>query len=107
MQKALRKSLADQGYEVVTAGTTDSSGDIHVEDQEGPCGDLSMLATETHEKVHQKHTRELEKRHGKGTPEFESAWNDAKDWVQDELNAHQADQDVMNKFKAECKDAGS
>ncbi|WP_133513279.1 hypothetical protein [Candidatus Thiosymbion oneisti] len=103
VQAEVRKSLASQGYMTVTQGTTDSSGNIKVKKQKGPCAKLKEKATEIHEKVHQDHTKDLEKKHGKGTSAFKKAWNDASDWVQDEINAHAADQKFWNDFKAECK----
>jgi uncharacterized Zn-binding protein involved in type VI secretion len=103
IQAAIQKSLAAQGYTTVTAGTTDSDGNIDIAPSTDPCAPVEQAATMAHEKVHQKTQKAMEKKFGKGTKAFNKAWNDAKNWVEDEVNAHAADQKFMQQFKAECK----
>ena len=100
---AVEKSLAAQGILTETAGTTDESGTITVKKQKGPCARLEEKGTELHEQVHQNHTRDLEKKYGKGTPEFSRHWNDAKDDAHDEVNAYQSEIDFWTQFKKECQ----
>jgi hypothetical protein len=103
IESAVKKSLAAQGYTTTVAGTTDSSGNITVKPTTDPCSKVREAATTAHEKVHQATQKALEKQFGVKTPAFTKAWNDGKNWAQDEVNAYAADQKFMNQFKAECK----
>jgi hypothetical protein len=102
IENAVGISLDQQGIKTEIAGTTDDQGNINVVPQTGPCAELENKATELHEKVHQRHQQELEKKYGKKTPAFERAWNNAKDWAQDDINAYGAEIDFWNKFEQEC-----
>jgi hypothetical protein len=103
IEAAVAKSLAAQGYTTEVQGTTDADGNIKVEPKADPCAKVREAATMAHEKVHQATQKALEKKFGVKTPEFSKAWNDGKNWAQDEVNAYDADQKFMRKFKAECK----
>jgi hypothetical protein len=103
IEAAVTASLATQGYTTTVVGTTDTSGNITVAPTADPCGKVREAGTMAHEKVHQATQRAMEKKFGKGTPAFKKAWNNGKNWAQDEVNAYAADQKFMKKFKKECK----
>lgn len=103
IEVAVKKSLAAQGYTTTVAGTTDDQGNITITPKKDPCAKISEAATMAHEKVHQTTQKALEKKYGKGTAAFRKAWNNGKNWAQDEVNAYAADQKYMKQFKKECK----
>ena len=49
------------------------------------------MNTEIHESVHSHHVAVLQKTFGRGPPGFKAAFNDAQDWVRDEINARKAE----------------
>jgi len=106
VENAVDSSLASQGITTSTAGTTDSQGNVTVQRQPGPCGRLKELSTEDHENVHARYQQDLERQHGRNTPAFRRAWNNANNWVNDEVNAYQANIDFWNQFKQECQACG-
>ena len=103
IENAIQKSIAVQGFSTTVAGTTDTDGNITITPTADPCGKLREGATMAHEKVHQATQKAMEKKYGVKTPAFKKAWNDGKNWAQDEVNAYAADQKFMNDFKKECK----
>jgi hypothetical protein len=105
-QDAVLASLARQGIGVTTGGTTDSSGNISVNPQIGPCADLEEAEILDHERVHQAHQRELEKLHGHGTLAYYAAWDSADDLIDDEVNAYQASMDFWVEFQDACSLCG-
>jgi len=107
IENAVDASLTAQGIVTSVAGTTDASGNVKVKKQKGPCARLEEAATRAHEDVHANHTKDLQKKLGKNTPAFKKAWNDAKDWAGDEVNAYTAEKKYWEKFKDDCKKAGA
>ncbi len=103
IENALQKSLSGQGIKTVTAGTTDTSGNIKIVPRKDPCAKVSEAGTMAHEKIHQGTQQAMEAKLGKGTPAFNKEWNDAKNWASDEVNAYGAGQKFMEDFKNECK----
>ena len=57
----------------------------------GTCGPIWQKGTELHEAVHHGHQQALEKAFGKGSPAFQSHWNNGQDWGTDEANAYSAE----------------
>lgn len=100
---SLQKSLSSQGIGTVTAGTTDTDGNIKITPRKDPCAKISEASTMAHEKVHQATQQAMEKKLGKNTPAFKKEWNNAKNWASDEVNAYGADQKFNEDFKKECK----
>lgn len=90
IEACIQARAAAVGSTLVTAGTTSSSGAIHVAPSAGPCGPLEDRLTLAHEQIHSVHTRELRQQHGHGAA-FNAAFNDAGDWVADEINSRRTD----------------
>lgn len=103
VEAAIQKSIAAQGFTTTVAGTTDTNGNIQIAPTADPCGKVREAATMAHERVHQATQQALEKKYGIKTPAFFKAWNDGKNWANDEVNAYAADQKFMKDFKKECK----
>jgi hypothetical protein len=92
VEAAVQASLAKQGLTATVAGTTDASGAITIAPQPvTKAQPIEIRSTEIHEGVHAHHVKWLEKKFGKKTPAFDKAFNDAKDWVADEINARRAE----------------
>ncbi len=91
IENCVDQHFAAQGVSLVTAGSTSSSGNIQVAAQPGPCGPLRERATLAHEQIHGVHTGELAQQHGRGSGAFNAAFNDAQDWVEDEVNSRESD----------------
>jgi hypothetical protein len=91
VESCIRQRAQARGTTLTTAGTTSSSGAINVRQTPGPCGPLIDRITLAHEQIHSVHTRELQQTHGRGTPGFRRAFNDASDWVDDEVNSRRTD----------------
>lgn len=85
------KELKKLGVKAQTAGSTSSSGKVQINKSPGACGPIVDHATKIHEDVHATTTKSLQKLHGKNTPAFDAAWNDAKNWVADEVKAYRAE----------------
>lgn len=93
-----------QGLGLEVAGSTSSSGVVTVKAQAvDKCQPIMTRNTEIHESVHAHHTKALEKKYGKKTPAFQAAWNEAQDWVRDELNARDAEVKFLTKVIAALK----
>ncbi len=60
----------------------------------GPCAKLLCQIDLAHEQIHSVHTGELRQQHGAGTAAFNTAFNDAKDWVADEVNSRNTDKSL-------------
>jgi hypothetical protein len=89
-------SLIRQGFHPHVAGTTSQSGQINITPTTGTCGAIKDKATFVHEFGHQNHVRELEARFGIGTSAFNTTFNSATDWADDEINSHSRDIDFSN-----------
>ncbi|CAN7762162.1 DUF4157 domain-containing protein [Variovorax sp. LjRoot130] len=96
VEACIEARAAAAGSSLVTAGTTDSSGTVRVAPVAGPCGPLEERLTLAHEQIHSVHTRELQQQHGRGTRAFRTAFNEAGDWVVDEINSRRTDIAVAN-----------
>jgi len=98
--------LKKRGIATTVAGTTSPSGVVAVTKTPGPCGPLRDRATEIHEGVHNATQKALEKKFGKGTAAFKAAWDEAKNWAMDEVNAYNAEipfyTDVTTYLKMIC-----
>jgi hypothetical protein len=103
IKASVESSLTEQGYKIKVGGTTDTKGNIKVEENPGdPCDKLFQEATKVHEQVHKDFRNSLVAQHGEDTPAFNAAWDEPQGWVQDELNAHAADQKFLKQFMKEC-----
>lgn len=104
VEACVTASAAKLGLTLEVAGSTSSSGVVTVKAVAvDKCQPIITRNTEIHESVHHHHTRQLEKKHGKGTPAFDAAWNEAQDWVRDELNARAAEIRFLTKVLAALK----
>jgi hypothetical protein len=56
-----------------------------------------------HENVHDHRRGELTAVHGRNTPGYKAAWNDAKDYVPDEIKARRAEIAFLTKVLAALK----
>lgn len=95
VEACINTRAAARGARLVTAGTTSSSGAVRVAPVAGPCGPLEERLTLAHEQIHSVHTRELQQQHGRGAA-FLAAFNEAGDWVADEINSRRTDIAVAN-----------
>ena len=108
VENAVDASLAAQGITTTTGGTTDQSGNITIAPRPpNPCNDVLNAATWDHERVHQQTQQSLEALHGAGTSAFNNAWNDATNWVNDDVNAYRAEIDFWTNFKSSCSACGA
>ena len=104
VEQAVKDSLAKQGFGISVAGTTSSTGAITV--TATPMTKAQPILTrntEIHESVHSHHVAALQKKLGRGTPGFNAAFNDAQDWVRDEINARKAEITFLTKVVAALK----
>jgi hypothetical protein len=91
IESCVEADLKKRGISTTVAGTTAPSGAVAVKKTPGPCGLLVDRGTEIHEGVHSATQKALEKKFGKGTPAFNAAWDEAKSWAMDEVNAYNAE----------------
>jgi hypothetical protein len=92
VEQAIETSLRRQGMGIATAGSTSSSGAVTIAPQPmSKAQPIITRSTEIHEGVHAHHVGLLQQRFGAGTPAFDQAFNNAKDWVADEINARKAE----------------
>lgn len=92
VERAIETSLRRQGMGIAIAGSTSPSGQITIAPQPmTKAQPIIMRSTEIHEGVHAHHVGQLQQRFGAGTAAFDQAFNDAKDWVADEINARTAE----------------
>jgi hypothetical protein len=104
VEKAVEASLAKQGMGIVVAGSTSSTGAISIAPQPmTKAQPILIRTTEIHEGVHQHHVAQLQKTFGKKTAAFDKAFNDAKDWVSDEINARRAEIKFLGKVLGALK----
>ncbi|HEY5114445.1 MAG TPA: hypothetical protein VIJ00_02865, partial [Nakamurella sp.] len=104
VEEAVKDSLAKQGFGVAVAGSTSSTGAITI--TATPMTKAQPILTrntEIHESVHSHHVAALQKTFGRGTPGFKAAFNDAQDWVRDEINARKAEIKFLTKVVAALK----
>jgi len=104
VEQAVKDSLAKQGFGISVAGTTSSTGAITI--TATPMTKAQPILTrntEIHESVHSHHVAALQKQFGRGTPGFKAAFNDAQDWVRDEINARKAEIKFLTKVVAALK----
>jgi hypothetical protein len=101
VEKAVQDSLAKQGMGVSVAGTTSSSGKITITATTmTKVQPILTRNTEIHESVHAHHVADLKKQYGKG---YKAVFNDAGDWVRDEINARKAEIVFLTKVVAALK----
>ena len=104
VERAVKDSLAAQGMGTAVAGSTSSSGAITITAKPMTKAQPILIRnTEIHESVHSHHVAALQKKLGKGTPGFKAAFNDAADWVSDEINARRAEIDFLTKVLTALK----
>jgi len=104
IEACITSSAAKLGLTLEVAGSTSSTGVVTVKAVAvDKCQPIITRNTEIHESVHQHHTKQLEKKHGKGTPAFDAAWNEAQDWVRDERGARAAEIKFLTKVLAALK----
>jgi hypothetical protein len=76
-------------------GSTSSTGAITMTGaRKGPCAVLMSRIDVAHEQIHSVHTGELKQQHGAGSTAFSKAFNDAGDWVADEVNSRNTDKSL-------------
>lgn len=74
--------------------STSSTGKITANCQRtGPCAQLLCRIDLAHEQIHSVHTGELKQKHGSGAA-FNAAFNDAPDWVADEIDSRNTDKSL-------------
>lgn len=86
--RAVIAAMGKQGVSTSRAGSTSSSGRITIVAQ--PMTKVQPIltrSTQIHEGVHNHRRGELKKRFGKDIAKYEAAWDDAKDYVPDEIKA--------------------
>ena len=104
VEKAVEASLAKQGFGVSVAGTTSATGAITITATKmTKVQPIMTRNTEIHESVHAHHVADLQKQFGKGTAAYKAAFNDAQDWVKDEINARKAEIAFLTKVVAALK----
>ena len=92
VENAVGASLASQGMGIAVAGSTSSTGAITITPQPmSKAQPILIRSTEIHEAVHSHTVALLARRFGSGTAAFDRAFNDAKKWVADEINARRAE----------------
>lgn len=88
---------AAKGIKLTTLGTTSSSAAIALTGaRKGPCAKLMESIDLAHERIHSVHTKELQQKLGAGSKAFDKAFNDASDWVADEVNSRNTDKSMAN-----------
>lgn len=88
---------ATKGIKLTTLGTTSSSAAIALTGaRKGPCAKLMESIDLAHERIHSVHTKELQQKFGAGSKAFDKAFNDASDWVADEVNSRNTDKSMAN-----------
>lgn len=101
VERAVKDSLAKQGLGVSVAGTTSSSGAIKITATTmTKAQPILTRNTEIHESVHSHHVADLQKKYGAG---YKKVFNDAADWVRDEINARNAEIVFLTKVVAALK----
>jgi hypothetical protein len=79
---------------VKVLASTSSTGKITANCQRtGPCAQLLCRIDLAHEQIHSVHTGELKQQHGSGAA-FDAAFNDAPDWVADEIDSRNTDKSL-------------
>jgi len=92
VETCVHASLGAQGIGTAQAGGTSASGAVTVTASPiTKCQPIVTRSTEIHEGVHQATTLTMQKKYGPGTPAFQTAWHDAKSWIDDEVNAYGAE----------------
>jgi len=74
--------------EIEVAGTTNSSGDVVINDDPNP---YTKEATRRHEEVHRRTVLGGIERYGRDTPEYNSWFNNPRNWAADEVKAYSAE----------------
>lgn len=100
---AVIESLKRQSLGFKIGGTTDSSRNVKVNPQQGPCAKLKERSTFHHEMVHKARGDALAKKYGDQTPAYKAAWDNGHDAALDDVKAHGAGGAYMQKFLDECK----
>lgn len=96
IERCVARAFAARGVRLSTAGSTSATGAITVRRSSTPCGRLLSSDTFHHEWSHETHRRELVERFGAGTPAFNRAFDDATDWVSDEILSRQMENQYLN-----------
>jgi hypothetical protein len=114
IEKDVSDQLEKEGIKTVTAGATSPSGQVMVEESEGPCAAVDKADTVEHEAVHKATRDVLAKKYEdlakrlkvtvEKTAEFQKEWNDAKNWAGDDINAYGAGRDTMGAFLNTCRE---
>lgn len=79
---------------VKVLASTSSTGQITANcERTGPCAQLLCRIDLAHEQIHSVHTGELKQQHGSGAA-FNAAFNDAPDWVADEIDSRNTDKSL-------------
>jgi hypothetical protein len=92
VEACVHASLAKQGIGTTVAGSTSSTGTVTVAASPmSQCQPILDRGTEIHESVHHHTQAALQKKHGKGTPAFNKAWEDADNWINDDIKAYGAE----------------
>jgi hypothetical protein len=94
IESCVKKST---GGKLTLLGSTSQTGAITTTGaRKGPCAKLMTRIDVAHEQIHSVHTGELKQQHGAGTKAFRKAFNDAADWVADEVNSRNTDKSLAN-----------
>jgi hypothetical protein len=83
------------GGGISVLASTASSGAITANCQRtGPCAELLCRIDLAHEQIHSVHTGDLKTQAGGDSKAFDKAFNDATDWVADEIDARNTDKSL-------------
>jgi hypothetical protein len=91
VERCIDRRAHARGETAPVAGETSESGRITVRRTPGPCGPLLDRITLAHEQIHSVGTRALQQQHGRGTRAFRRAFNDATNWVEEEVESRHTD----------------
>ncbi len=94
LYELVNKKLSKRYGEITTAGSTDSSGNVTVAEDENP---YTKEATKQHEETHRKDTLKAVEKYGKDTEEFNKWWADPKVRGEMEYRAYSADVRSLNR----------
>jgi hypothetical protein len=97
IENCTKARAAARGAKLTTLGTTSSSGAVTITGaRKGSCAKLMESIDLAHERIHSVHTGELQQKFGAGSKAFDKAFNDASDWVADEINSRNTDKSMAN-----------
>jgi len=93
--KDIEACVAKSAGGIKILASTSSTGAITADCQRtGPCAALLCRIDLAHEQIHSVHTGDLKRQAGGDTKAFNAAFNDATDWVADEIDSRNTDKSL-------------